>query len=233
MVMFIVTNSLGHSQRGILANMKIGIFDSGIGGEAIAGSLRLAFPESEIITVSDRENMPYGSKSPDLICQLVDSAVRPLLDQKCDVIVIACNTATTLALPQLRERYPQQQFIGIEPMIKTASVYTRSGIVCVCATPATLASTRYNELKKMFGGDNTFIEPDCRDWAQMIEDNAVNEKVISDTLTNALNQGADVIVLGCTHYHWIKELVETIADGRAVVLEPSESIAKRVKQLVG
>ena len=212
--------------------MKIGVFDSGIGGEAVARDLRRTFVDAEVISISDRKNLPYGSKMPEQIRHLVDNAIQPLLATKCDVIVIACNTATTIALPMLRKRYPRQVFIGIEPMIKTAANQTKSGVICVCATPATLSSTRYHYLKQTFGKNALFIEPDCHDWAEMIEKNEVNIALISRRITQALEQRADIIVLGCTHYHWIQDIIETITAGRATILEPTEAIARRIRTLL-
>lgn len=213
--------------------MKIGVFDSGIGGEAVARDFRVGLPDASILTVSDQANLPYGSKTPQHIKQLVDNAIQPLLHAECDVIVIACNTATTIALTELRERYPGQKFIGIEPMVRTASSLTKTGVVCICATPATLASQRYRDLKNMYGQDITFVEPDCGDWAQMIENDTVNEQVISTRINQSIDTGADVIVLGCTHYHWVLELIEQIAADRAVILEPTDAIVSRIKQLIG
>ena len=101
--------------------MKIGVFDSGIGGKAIANAMHLEFPDAEIHVIDDRKNLPYGNKSAGEIIRLTDLAIQPLLSDKCDVIIIACNSATTAAIDTLRERYPAQFFIGIEPMIKTAA----------------------------------------------------------------------------------------------------------------
>lgn len=211
--------------------MKIGVFDSGIGGEAISQSLSEAFPLADIVTVNDKANLPYGSKENTEIINLTEKAIKPLLKSKCDIIVIACNTATTLALPYLRRTYPQQKFIGIEPMIKPSVEKTRSGIVCVCATPRTLQSARYQNLKSKYAPSVKTIEPDCSQWAYMIENNTINYHKIRKTIDDALSKGADVIVLGCTHYHWIKTFIEEIAENRAVVIEPSNAIARRVHDL--
>ena len=213
--------------------MKIGVFDSGIGGEAVARDLKQYFEHASIISVSDRANLPYGSKTPEQIKRLVDAAIQPLLEANCDVIVIACNTATAIALPDLREHYPYQHFLGIEPMVKTAASLSTHHIIAVCATPATLNSTRYQYLKAQFAISTKVLEPDCADWASMIENDAINEAKIHRTIEEVITGGADVIVLGCTHYHWIKSQIESIADGRARVIEPTESIAKRITQLVG
>lgn len=212
--------------------MKLGVFDSGIGGQAVAEALASTFPLAEIMTVNDHEHVPYGDKTPSEVRERTDAAIQPLLEARCDVIILACNTATALSIETLRSKYPGQKFIGIEPMIKTAADLTKSGIVAVCATPATLASERYLTLVKKHARHLEIIEPDCSQWAYWIENNQLNQAHIAEIINNVCARGADVIVLGCTHYHWIKELIIELAAGRAEVIEPSEAIGRRVAQLL-
>lgn len=212
--------------------VKLGIFDSGIGGEAVASALQQTFPDAEILVVNDKENVPYGTKTEQEIQRLTTAAIQPLIHAQCDVIVIACNTATALAIEHLRATYPDQKFIGIEPMVKAAAALTKSNIIAVCATPATLASHRYQGLKNEYADALSVIEPDCSDWAYLIENNELNHDHIESIIRDVCDQGADVIVLGCTHYHWIKESIAEAAAERAVVIEPSEAIGRRVKQLL-
>jgi glutamate racemase len=212
--------------------MKLGVFDSGIGGRAVAASLQLYFPEAELMIVDDHENVPYGSKTPQQILALTDAAIQPLLAARCDIIILACNSASAAAIEELRRRYPSQSFIGLEPMVKPAAALTKSGTIAVCATPATLASERYHRLVKKYGQDVRILEPDCSQWATMIENNQVNRAQIEQTINGCCEQGADVIVLACTHYHWIKDLIAEVAAGRAAVIEPSEAIGRRVKQIL-
>ena len=212
--------------------MILGVFDSGIGGEAIASALQVTFPNANIITVNDRSHIPYGNKTAEEIISLTTIAIQPLLKAGCDIIILACNTATALAIETLRINYPNQKFIGIEPMIKTAARLTTSNSIAVCATPATLGSEKYHQLIQRFGSKLNIIEPDCRNWAQMIEYNQINSQLINQTINEACSQGADVIVLGCTHYYWIKDLIIDIAAGRAQVIEPSEAIGRQVKTLL-
>jgi len=212
--------------------MKLGVFDSGIGGEAIAASLQSTFPNAEIITVNDRAHIPYGNRTASEVISLTDTAIQPLLVADCDIIILACNTATALAIDNLRSNYPHQKFIGIEPMIKAAADQTNTHTIAVCATPATLASDKYHQLVQKFGTGLNIIEPDCKTWAQMIEENQINYHLISQIINDACDNGADVIVLGCTHYHWIKDAVVNLAHGRATVIEPSEAIGRRVKTLL-
>lgn len=213
--------------------MHIGIFDSGIGGEAIAKALQQEFPDASFQVVNDRVHLPYGEKSPKQLIELTNNAIQPLLVNHCDVIVIACNSATTAAIGWLREHYPTQAFIGIEPMIKPAAELTKSGVIAVCATPATLASESYARLIKDYGANCTVLEPDCHEWAQMIEENTMNEQRITDMVDEVRTKGVDVIVLGCTHYHWIKEEIVKRAGPDVTVLEPSEAIGRRIRSLLG
>ena len=212
--------------------MKLGVFDSGIGGRAIAASLQVAFPAAELVVVDDHEHVPYGDRSAEEIIRLTDTAIQPLLAAVCDIIIIACNSATAAAIETLRERYPNQKFIGLEPMVKPAATLTHTGTVTICATPATLRSGRYSRLKQRFARGITLLEPDCSNWARMIENDDVNERLIRNTIESSLENGADVIVLACTHYHWIKKEIEEIADGRAKVIDPSDAIARRVRSLL-
>lgn len=212
--------------------MKLGIFDSGIGGEAVADMLQTAFPDTAIAVVNDREHVPYGSRSIEDVTSLTDAAIQPLLGANCDIIVIACNTATAAAIETLRDRYPNQPFIGLEPMVKPASLLTKTGVISVCATPATLASERYTDLKQRYGASTIVIEPDCSGWAHMIEHDQIDELIIKNIISDVCEQGADVIVLACTHYHWIRDIIEKTAAGRATVIDPSDAIVRRVTALL-
>lgn len=211
--------------------MNIGVFDSGIGGEAVANSLRNYFPEAKITVVNDRENLPYGDKTSHQIRLLTDAAIQPLLGS--DVIVIACNSATTAAIEFLRGKYTNQKFIGIEPMIKPALNLTKTRIIGACATPATLGSNSYRMLKDKYARNYQVVEPDCSNWAQMIENNDLNNSEVITVLDEMIANQVDVIVLGCTHYHWIKELIVEYVGPDIQVLEPSEAIGRRVSSLLG
>jgi len=212
--------------------MKIGVFDSGIGGQAVARRLGELLPDAEIICIDDHKNVPYGSRSVAEIIQLTDAAIQPLIDAQCDAIVIACNTVTTTAISHLRTEYPDMNFVGIEPMVKPAVAHTKSGSIAVLATPATLGSTSYDTLKKTWAADITVIEPDTSDWASLIELGKADEVPVEDTIFQLIEQHVDVIVLACTHYHWLKERAETAAGVRATVLEPSDAIGHRIISLL-
>ena len=134
-------------------------------------------------------------------------------------------------LPDIKDNF-SVPVVGIVPMLKPASKHTTSGIIAVCATPATLKSKRYAELKKEFTSDIKVLEPDCSDWAMMIETNNLDQHKIEQTIKDVCDRGADVIVLGCTHYHWIEEIISRLAGGRAHVIQPEQAIVSRVRKLL-
>lgn len=211
--------------------MKIGIFDSGRGGLSVANAVEKHFPTCDVIFETDVEHLPYGSKSPEELMTLVEPILTHMVAGGCSVIVIACNTVTTTLIDQLR-KVIKVPLIGIEPMVKPATELTRSGTIAVCATPTTLASERYNDLKNKFAGRTEIIEPDCSDWALMIEESVIDKKKIRAEIDSTLERGADVIVLACTHYHWIEDLITDMVDGKAVVLQPELATIAQLKRVL-
>jgi glutamate racemase len=118
-------------------------------------------------------------------------------------------------------------------MVKSAASQTKTKVVAMCATPFTLGSSRYKQLKNEYASDITILEPDCSDWAYLIEHNQIDTQKITNLINEVCDSGADVIVLACTHYHWIKQDIIEISKGRAVVIDPSVAISQRVKAVLG
>jgi glutamate racemase len=117
-------------------------------------------------------------------------------------------------------------------MVKPAAAMTKSGVIAVCATPTTLASQRYRELKQEFARDITVLEPDCSDWAAMIEHTGIDENKIANRIQEVLDKQADVIVLGCTHYHWIEDTIRRLSGTKATVIQPEQAIVKQLKRVI-
>jgi glutamate racemase len=209
----------------------IGVFDSGIGGLSVARAIEHARPGDKIIYVNDKVHVPYGDKTPAQLLGFVVPILQGLVGQGCEVIVIACNTVTTTIIGELRAQLPVP-LIGIEPMVKPAAEATRTGVIAVCATPATLTSKRYAWLKTTYAAGKTVLEPDCHDWAYMIEHNRVNEDVIARQIDTLCAHKADVIVLGCTHYHWIEKVIRRLAAGRAQIIQPEQAIVARLSAVL-
>lgn len=212
--------------------MKIGVFDSGIGGQAVANRLSELLPSADILCVDDHKNVPYGDRSDTDIIQLTEAAIQPLITEQCDAIVIACNTATMVAIAHLRAQYPAINFVGIEPMVKPAAAQTTTGTIAVLATPATFRSAAYARLKDSWARDITIIEPDTSTWAGLIESGDTDQVPIEQMTHELIQSGADVIVLACTHYHWLCTRAEEATGTRASVLEPSDAIGKRIIDLI-
>jgi glutamate racemase len=213
--------------------MKIGVFDSGIGGQSVANAIEAALVEADVLFVHDTpEHFPYATKPPDEIYGFILPIFQNLVDQKCDVIVVACNTVSTTLITRLRTAF-DLPLVALEPMVKPAAALTKSGVIAVCATPTTLASERYQWLKDTYGQACTFLEPDCTDWSYLIENNKMNEERIRQEIEPVLAAGADVIVLGCTHYHWIEDQIKTITLDKAVVLQPESAVVAQVKRVLG
>ena len=208
----------------------IGVFDSGVGGLSVANAIEKALPNSKVIFVNDAKNVPYGNKTPEELLKLV-TPILNTLSKKCDVIVVACNTVSTTLIEKLRQQIAIP-LISMEPMVKPAAEQTKTKVIAVCATPTTLASKRYKWLKNTYARSVKVIEPNCSDWTSMIEADSVDRNHVETRIRAALRQQADVIVLGCTHYHWIEELIKDIVKGKAIVLQPEQPVIEQLKRVL-
>lgn len=211
--------------------MKIGVFDSGVGGLSVVNAIKARFSDIEVIYREDRQNLPYGTKTPEQLYSLVLPILDDMVKDGCDVIVIACNTVTTTIISELRVALPVL-IVGMEPMVKPAASITKTGVIAVFATPTTLKSLRYAWLKSEYCENVAVIEPDCSNWAKMVEDNKVDRDDIKNNVDIALESNADVIVLGCTHYHWIEDLIKELAIGKAKVLQPTNPVLAQLNRVI-
>jgi glutamate racemase len=212
-------------------SVKIGVFDSGVGGLSVANAIRRALPEDEVILREDKEHVPYGLRQPEEILGFILPIFQGMIDEGCQVIVVACNTVSTTLINELRHKF-SIPLVAIEPMVKPAAEMTKSKVIAVCATPTTLASPRYQWLKKTYAEGITVFEPDCGDWPAMIENHKVDQQKIADHINESLQAGADVIVLACTHYHWIETEITALAAAKATVLQPEQAIIKQLKRVI-
>lgn len=210
---------------------KIGVFDSGVGGQSVANAIKKAMPDLEIIVREDKEHVPYGSRQPQEILNFIVPIFQSMIDEGCQVIVVACNTVTTTLIDKIRQKF-NVPFVAIEPMVKPAAEQTKSKVIAVCATPATLKSQRYKWLKNEYAKAINVLEPDCSDWAQMVQHNTFERHKIDKAISEVLDNGADVIVLACTHYHWIEDEINSLVNGRAKVIQPEEPTIKELKRVL-
>jgi glutamate racemase len=211
--------------------VKIGVFDSGIGGLSVARAIQKELPGVEVIFKNDEQHVPYGTRSIEELYGFTKPILQSLVDDDCTVIVIACNTVTTNFINRLRDELPVP-LIGMEPMIKPAALTTKTDVITVCATPRTLSSARYAWLKKQYAKGVKVLEPDCSDWTQMIENNRVDREKVAKIINDSCAAGSDQIVLGCTHYHWIEELINELTAGRADVIQPEITVIAQLKRVI-
>ncbi len=212
--------------------MKVGVFDSGVGGLSVANAIKKALPDVEVLLREDKQHVPYGTRQPDEIFGFVMPIFQELADSGCEIIVVACNTVSTTLIKKLRKQFNKIELVAVEPMVKLAAKLTRSNVITVCATPATLSSARYQHLKHRYAKNISVLEPDCHDWSHMIEHEQINEQKIKQRIDETLDQHSDVIVLGCTHYHWIESKIKNIAGNRAQVLQPEPIVVGQLRKLL-
>lgn len=210
--------------------MKIGVFDSGRGGEFIAQGLRALLPDHEFIVVNDHAHVPYGARPTNEIIQLTIAAIQPLIDAGCPTIVVACNTATMVAISHLRARFPAVQFVGTDPMVKPAAQGSAARHITVLATPRTLTSERYLQLTAAYGQNITIDQPSTVEWATLIENNLTQTLDYTNVATS-INNGSDTVVLACTHYITLKSHLQQLFPA-VRILEPTEAIARQVTRVL-
>lgn len=207
----------------------IGIFDSGIGGLTILDEIKKAIKHNNIIYYADSINNPYGDKNDKELKIITSKIVDFFIKENIKVIVIACNTATTRCITYLREKYPNIIFIGTEPAIKVACEKNHHNIL-VLGTTATINSFSVNKLIKTNKRDNQNIYLEaCKGLANAIETNNVSK--IDDILKKHMSkyENIDSIVLGCTHYPYIKDKIKKYYP-KAKVYDSSKGVAKELKR---
>ena len=210
----------------------IGIFDSGTGGMSVYREIRKVLPREKYVYFSDNAHCPYGDKSAEYVRDRGRFITRFLLDKGADVIVIACNTATAAAVSALRAEFPDTPFIGMEPAVKPAALGTRSGVIGVLATAGTLKGSKYLTTKGKFEDNVRIVEAVGRGFVELVEDGRLDgpetEKVVERSLRPLLDAGADTVVLGCTHYPFLKDVISRIAGEEVRVIDPAPSVARHL-----
>ena len=181
----------------------IGIFDSGAGGLSVFREIVKVLPEERYVYYSDNAHCPYGEKSREYVIDRARKITDFLIEQGCDVIVVACNTATAAAISTLRAEY-DIPFIGMEPAVKQGALRTRSGVVGVLATAGTLKADKYHHTRDTFAEGVQVVERTGEGFVELVEagvlDGPEAEAVVSRSLRPLLDAGADMIVLGCTSF---------------------------------
>lgn len=219
--------------------LKVGFFDSGVGGLCILEAFRKICPQVATEYIADTKNCPYGNRSPEEIRKLAEANVRKLLKSGCTMIVVACNTATAAAIDYLRAKYPDIPFIGLEPALKPAARNSKTGIVGVLATAGTFHGRLYNETKAKFATNTTVLAVVADEFVEAVEKLFRGEVRLTDLepivrmrIEPLLKAGCDKIVLGCTHFPHLKPLIEKVCGDRAEVLDPAPAVARQAKRVL-
>ena len=210
-------------------NNPIGLFDSGIGGTSIWTKIHQLLPNEHTIYLADSKNAPYGQKSKEEIINLSIKNTEYLLNQNAKLIVVACNTATTNAIKELRAKY-DIPFIGIEPALKPAVTNSKTQIIGILATKGTLNSELFNKALKLYQ-DTTIIEQIGYGLVQLIENGDINSPKMFELLKSYLNPmieaNIDYLVLGCSHYPYLIPQIKKILPPHIKIIDSGEAVAKQ------
>lgn len=232
--------------------IKIGVFDSGEGGLSVLKEITRLLPEAEYVYYSDNAHCPYGEKSPEYIQDRTRAITERLLKEGADVIVVACNTATAAAISVLRSEYSDASsqevrdrvqeltgvrhdhicFIGMEPAVKPAALGTRTGVVGVLATAGTLKGSKYLKTKESVDDQVNVFEHVGRGFVELVEEGRLSgseaEDVVKASLGPLLSAGADIIVLGCTHYPFLLPVLQKVAGPDIRFIDPAPAVARQL-----
>lgn len=218
------------------SNAPIGVFDSGVGGLSVLGEIRTLLPNESLLYVADSGHVPYGEKSPEFIRERCRLLAEFLLSQGAKALVLACNTATVAGVAELRELYPQLPIIGMEPAVKPAAAATRTGVVGVLATTGTLKSAKFAALLDRFASDVRVITQPCPGLVERIEagelDSAATRELLQGFVAPLLVEGCDTLILGCTHYPFIKPLLRTLVPESVSLIDTGAAVARQLQRLL-
>lgn len=236
--------------------IKIGVFDSGEGGLSVLKEITRLLPEAEYVYYSDNAHCPYGEKSPEYIQDRACAITERLLREGADVIVVACNTATAAAISVLRSEYSDASsqevrdrvqkltggrhdhicFIGMEPAVKPAALGTRTGVVGVLATAGTLKGSKYLKTKESVDDQVNVFEHVGRGFVELVEEGRLSgseaEDVVKASLGPLLSAGADIIVLGCTHYPFLLPVLQKVAGPDIRFIDPAPAVARQLVRVL-
>lgn len=212
----------------------IGLFDSGIGGTSIWKAINLMLPNENCIYLADSKNAPYGQKSKDEIIYLSEKNTEVLLNYNVKIIVVACNTATTNAIKELRAKY-KIPFIGIEPAIKPAALNSNTHKIGILATKGTLNSALFNQSLSNYASIE-IIEQIGTGLVELIENGAINshemEQLLRSYLNPMIDAGIDYLVLGCSHYPYLIPQIEKILPSYIKIIDSGEAVAKQTQNIL-
>ncbi len=223
----------------------IGVFDSGVGGLSVWREIVRLMPGEPALYLADQAHVPYGSRTLDDVRRLTERHVAWLIRSGCDMVVIACNTASAAALRHVRGVFPHIPFVGMEPAVKPAASQTRTGVIGVLATQATFHSELFASVVTRHAAGVKVIEQPCPGWVELVESGEFGAAPAGHPLVDRyvmplLDAGADTLVLGCTHFPFlaaaIRNTIERWQAGQAIkreveLVDPSMAVARQAMRV--
>ena len=216
-----------------LSNARpIAVFDSGVGGISVLKHIHSLLPNENLLYVADSIHAPYGNKSADEIQARCFAIADFLIEKDAKALVVACNTATAVAIDQMRAKYCLP-IIGMEPAVKPAAEASRSGIVGVLATTGTLQSAQFAALLESYGRNVKVVTQACVGLVECVERGELSDEgtrvLLRQFCQPLLDEGADTIVLGCTHYPLLKSLIQEVVGADVVLIDTGAAVASQLK----
>lgn len=218
-------------------NRAIGVYDSGFGGLSVWQELRRMLPQESLIYLGDGKNCPYGGRSREEIRGFATAAVERLVAEGVKMVVVGCNTATTAAVEHLRATWQDMPIVGLEPAVKPACLTTRTRRIAVLATEHSLRSDMFLATAARYASDVEVVKVVGEGFVELVERGAERSPEAEDAVRRVveplLGEGVDKIVLGCTHYPFLRPIIERVIGGNNIaVIDSGEAVARRVKWLL-
>ena len=211
----------------------IGVFDSGVGGISVLKHIHTLLPNEDLIYVADSKFAPYGNKTPEFILERALWIADFLIAKGAKSLVVACNTATAAAVDLLRQTY-HLPIIGMEPAVKPAAAASKTGVIGVLATSGTLKSAQFAALLEHYGQQVEVVTQACHGLVECVErgelDSTATQDLLASYVQPLIAAGADTIVLGCTHYPFVRPLIENLVGDDVVLIDTGAAVAKELKR---
>ncbi|MGH6649056.1 glutamate racemase [Aquabacterium sp.] len=215
--------------------LRIGLFDSGLGGLSVLRALRQHMPQAQLLYIADSANAPYGERDDAFIAERSLAISGFLLSQGAQAVVVACNTATAMAVHTLRQRWPEVPIVGVEPGVKPAVALSARKRIGVLATPGTLASGKFKRLIESHGHDALIVAQPCPGLAKEIEFGQLDSpalRTLVETFSAPLRQAeVDTVVLGCTHYPFVAPLFQQALGPEVCIIDTAEAVARQTQRV--
>lgn len=211
----------------------IGVFDSGVGGISVLKHIHTLLPNEDLMYVADSKFAPYGNKTPEFIQERAVWIADFLIGKGAKALVVACNTATAAAVDLLRQKY-HLLIIGMEPAVKPAAAASKTGVIGVLATSGTLKSAQFAALLEHYGQQVEVVTQACHGLVECVERGELDLTATQDLLASYVQPliaaGADTIVLGCTHYPFVRPMIENLVGDGVVLIDTGAAVAKELKR---